>query len=86
MFIASLIIFSGFGRSFLPEFNEGALTLSVVTKPGTSLEEGNRLGNLVETELLTVPEVWSTARRTGRANSTNIRKRPTAPKLMSILS
>lgn len=66
VFIFSVVIFSGFGRSFLPEFNEGALTLSVVTKPGTSLEESNRLGNLVEKELLAIPEVSSTARRSGR--------------------
>ncbi len=66
VFVVSLIVFLTFGRSFLPEFNEGALTLSVVTKPGTSLEECSRLGNLVETEMMAVPEVWSTARRTGR--------------------
>lgn len=66
LFIVSLIIFSTFGRSFLPEFNEGALTLSVITKPGVSLEESNKLGNLVEQELLKIPEVMSTARRTGR--------------------
>jgi len=66
IFLVSLFAFSNFGRSFLPEFNEGALTLSVVTKPGASLEESNRLGNLVETELLAIPEVSSTARRTGR--------------------
>lgn len=66
VFIAAMLIFSTFGRSFLPEFNEGALTLSVVAKPGVSLEESNRLGNLVETELLAIDEVTSTARRTGR--------------------
>ena len=66
VFAISLFIFSTLGRSFLPEFNEGSLTLSVVTQPGTSLEESNRLGNLVETELLLIPEISSTARRTGR--------------------
>ncbi|MDD4108053.1 MAG: efflux RND transporter permease subunit [Prolixibacteraceae bacterium] len=66
LFMVSLVVSSNFGRSFLPEFNEGALTLSVVTKPGVSLEESNKLGVLVETELLSIPEVSSTARRTGR--------------------
>lgn len=65
LMIAVTALFT-FGRSFLPEFNEGALTLSIVTKPGTSLEETNNLGTLVEKELLAIAEVTSTARRTGR--------------------
>ena len=55
------------GRSFLPEFNEGALTISAVTIPGTSLDDANALGNSLERLLLSVPEIQSTARRTGRA-------------------
>lgn len=55
------------GHSFLPEFNEGSLTVSAVTIPGTSLAESDQLGTALEKILLTVPEVGSTARRTGRA-------------------
>ena len=66
VFIASVALFFTMGRSFLPEFNEGMLTIAAIVKPGISLEESNRLGNLMETELLKIPEVTSTARRTGR--------------------
>ncbi|MGE0549318.1 MAG: efflux RND transporter permease subunit [Kofleriaceae bacterium] len=55
------------GRSFLPEFNEGALTISAVTLPGTTLAESDARGRRIENVLLGFPEVISTARRTGRA-------------------
>lgn len=66
-FVLTLAIIPFLGRSFLPEFNEGSLTLSLVTLPGTSLEEANKIGNLAEEIILSHSEVRSTARRTGRA-------------------
>lgn len=57
----------GAGQAFLPEFNEGTLTISAVTLPGTSLETSDALGTRVEEILLAHPEVVSTSRRTGRA-------------------
>ncbi len=58
-----------FGRSFLPEFNEGSLVVSAVSLPGISLEESNKIGARVEEALLSIPEISVTTRRTGRAES-----------------
>jgi len=63
----AVVLVAFLGRTFLPEFNEGSLTLSAVTLPGTSLEESDRLGYRIEKTLLSFPEVVSTARRQGRA-------------------
>ncbi|MBR2135506.1 MAG: efflux RND transporter permease subunit [Bacteroidales bacterium] len=63
---AALVFFFSMGRSFLPDFNEGSATISAVATPGVSLDVSNQLGNLIERELLKIPEVTATARRTGR--------------------
>ncbi|TVR37132.1 MAG: efflux RND transporter permease subunit, partial [Balneolaceae bacterium] len=67
LFIFTLLLVPGIGRSFLPEFNEGALNVGMATMPGTSLEESNELGSMLESVLLEHPAVVSTARRVGRA-------------------
>ena len=67
LLIAALAAIPLMGRAFLPAFNEGALVISAVTLPGTSLAESNVLGTAIERLLLQIPEVVSTARRTGRA-------------------
>lgn len=66
MLIVAVGLFFTMGRSFLPDFNEGSAVISAVTAPGTSLDVSDELGNLMERELMKVPEVTGTARRTGR--------------------
>ncbi|MFN7138950.1 MAG: efflux RND transporter permease subunit, partial [Limisphaerales bacterium] len=67
LLVVAIVAMSFAGRSFLPEFNEGSLTISAVTLPGTPLSESDELGGIVEEILLEHPEVVSVARRTGRA-------------------
>lgn len=67
LLIAAISLVFTLGRSFLPEFNEGTLTVSAVSMPGISLEESNKIGNRIENILLSVPEISITSRRTGRA-------------------
>lgn len=65
--IVTIWVFFGLGRSFLPPFNEGSLTVNVSTLPGVSLEESDRIGQRAEEILLSFPEVITTGRKTGRA-------------------
>ncbi len=67
LFILAMLAFSQLGRSFLPEFNEGSLVITAVSLPGISLEKSSNIGNQIEQSLLTIPEVNTTTRRTGRA-------------------
>ena len=67
IFVAALVVVVGFGRGFLPPFNEGSLTINVSTLPGVSLDESNRIGRQAEQLLLTVPEIKRVGRKTGRA-------------------
>ncbi len=67
VFVATMATLPFVGTSFLPEFNEGTLTVNVQAQPGTSLAESSRIGQISEKLLLEVPEVISTGRRTGRA-------------------
>lgn len=67
LLVLAIVWVPSLDRSFLPTFNEGSLTVSVVSPPGITLEESSLLGRAVERALLGFPEVVSTSRRTGRA-------------------
>lgn len=67
LFLVSLGLFFTLGRSFLPPFNEGSLTINVSTLPGISLDRSDEIGKEAEKIILSVPEISTVARKTGRA-------------------
>lgn len=67
LLVIALGLFFSLGRSFLPAFNEGSFTINVSTLPGISLEESDAIGRRTEELLLSVPEIQTVARKTGRA-------------------
>ena len=67
LFIISACLFFTLGRSFLPSFNEGSFTVNVSTLPGIALDESDKIGREAEKMLLSIPEIQTVARKTGRA-------------------
>ncbi|MES2707855.1 MAG: efflux RND transporter permease subunit [Verrucomicrobiota bacterium] len=67
MLAAAFSLYPKMGKDFLPKFQEETALVAVTTAPGTSLEEMNKISDVIEQQILSVPEVRKVGRRLGRA-------------------
>jgi CzcA family heavy metal efflux pump len=67
MVIGAFLLWPLMSKDFLPTFREETALVSATAAPGTSLDEMNRISDVIESELLSIPEVKKVGRRLGRA-------------------
>ena len=67
LLVGALAVMTTLGRSFLPPFNEGSMSIALASLPGTNIEHSGRIASVAEEMLMTIPEVKTVARKTGRA-------------------
>ncbi len=65
--ISAFSLYPKMNKDFLPRFQEETALVAATTAPGTSLEEMNKISDVIEQQILSVPEVRKVGRRLGRA-------------------
>ena len=65
--IGAFSLYPMMSKDFLPAFKEETLLIAATSAPGTSLEEMNKISDVLEQQILSVPEVRKVGRRLGRA-------------------
>jgi CzcA family heavy metal efflux pump len=65
--LATFSLYPKMGKDFLPSFKEETALIAATSAPGTSLDEMNRISDVIEEQILSVPEVQKVGRRLGRA-------------------
>jgi CzcA family heavy metal efflux pump len=65
--VAAFLLYPKMGKDFLPAFREETALIAVTSAPGTSLDEMNKISDVIEAQILAVPEVRKVGRRLGRA-------------------
>jgi CzcA family heavy metal efflux pump len=65
--MAAFSLYPKMGKDFLPSFKEETALIAATSAPGTSLEEMNKISDVIEAQILAVPEVRQVGRRLGRA-------------------
>ena len=67
LLVAAFSLYPRMNKDFLPKFEEETALVAATSAPGTSLEEMNKISDVIEQQILTIPEVRKVGRRLGRA-------------------